>query len=283
MNIQWYPGHMTKAKRAMEENVKVVDLIIEIVDARAPGATRNPDLAALGRGKDRLIILNKADLAEPEGTERWAAWFASQGIRSFVMDARSRRDLKGLLRAIEEASVKKKARDQARGILNRPVRAMAAGIPNVGKSTLINTIAGRTAARTGNRPGVTKGTQWIRLGKSVELLDTPGILWPKFEDPEIGLMIAFLGSIGEMAVDQEELAGEFFRFLERTGRTEGFTERYGTEPSGRPEEVLSRIALKRSLLLAGGLPDTRRAASAVLEDFRAGRLGRICLELPGKL
>ncbi len=274
---------MTKAKRAMEENVKVVDLIIEIVDARAPGATRNPDLAALGRGKDRLIILNKADLAEPEGTERWAAWFVSQGIRSFVMDARSRRDLKGLLRAIEEASVKKKARDQARGILNRPVRAMAAGIPNVGKSTLINTIAGRTAARTGNRPGVTKGTQWIRLGKSVELLDTPGILWPKFEDPEIGLMIAFLGSIGEMAVDQEELAGEFFRFLERTGRTEGFTERYGTEPSGRPEEVLSRIALKRSLLLAGGLPDTRRAASAVLEDFRAGRLGRICLELPGKL
>lgn len=280
MNIQWYPGHMTKAKRTMEENVKVVDLIIEIVDARAPRATRNPDLAAMGRGKDRLIILNKADLAEEEGTRRWADWFSSQNLKCFVMDARSRKDLKGLLRAIDQASVKKKEHDRARGILNRPVRAMAAGIPNVGKSTLINTIAGRTAAKTGNRPGVTKGTQWIRLGKNVELLDTPGILWPKFEDPAVGKMIAFLGSIGEMAVDQEELAGEFFRFLGEIGRTEGFAARYGVDPSGRPDEVLSLIARKRSLLLPGGVPDTKRAAAAVMDDFRAGRLGRICLEEP---
>lgn len=280
MNIQWYPGHMTKARRDMQEDVKAVDLIIELTDARAPLATRNPDIEKLGAGKARIILMNKADLAEEAVSFDWVRFFKQKGYDCFFMDARNKNNLKRLLSLIESVCAAKRERDRKRGILNRPVRAMVAGIPNVGKSTLINTIAGRTTAKTGNKPGVTKGNQWIRLNKSVELLDTPGILWPKFEDPEIGLLIAFIGSVNEMIVDERELALELIRFL-RKDHGELLDMRYGCEGlSGA--DTLKRIAEKRGALLSGGLPDYDKAAGILLTEFRSGILGRISLQKPPK-
>ena len=182
MHFQWYPGHMTKARRMMEENLKLVDLIIELVDARVPMSSRNPDIHELGRNKSRLILLNKADLAEETATDAWVEYFQKQGARAVKVNSRKGGGLKSIQAVIQEACKEKMERDRRRGILNRPVRAMVVGIPNVGKSTFINTLAGKACAKTGNKPGVTKGKQWIRLNKQVELLDTPGILWPKFED-----------------------------------------------------------------------------------------------------
>ena len=198
MNIQWYPGHMTKAKRAMSKDVKIVDLIIEMTDARAPLATRNPDIDELGRGKARIIILNKADMAEDRANKLWEEYFKNLGYETLLMDSREKSKIKKLISVIDKACESKRERDKKKGILNRPIRAMVTGIPNVGKSTLINSIANRSMAKTGNKPGVTKGNQWIKLNKSVELLDTPGILWPKFEDEKIGEKIAFIGSINEI-------------------------------------------------------------------------------------
>lgn len=288
MNIQWYPGHMTKARRAMQEDVKAVDLIIELVDARAPSATRNPDIEALGRGKERVILLNKADLAEDDVSYQWISYFKSLGIPCFFMDARNKQQKKRLMGIIEKAGEKKRERDRKKGILNRPLRAMVAGIPNVGKSTLINTIAGRGMAKTADRPGVTRGNQWIRLNPAIELLDTPGILWPKFEDPDIGLKIAFLGSINEMTVDVTELAAELIRFLRKEDRLGGFLKRYGFEEeatAGGGSEmaaVLEKVALRRGCLREGGVPDTEKAAGLLLNEFREGKLGRISLETPPK-
>ena len=278
MNIQWYPGHMTKAKRAMQEDVKAVDLIIEIVDARAPLSTRNPDIENLGRGKGRMIVMNKADLADEAMSEAWIRWFEKQGFTCFLMDARSRKNLKLLLKKIEQACAEKRERDRKRGILNRPVRAMVAGIPNVGKSTLINTIAGRSTAKTGNRPGVTRGNQWIRLNKSVELLDTPGILWPKFEDPQVGERIAFLGSVSDLITVPEELASELVRTLRSLGAEKGLEERFGLPEGASPEEILETVAKARGCLGPGGTPDTEKAAGILMNEFRAGTLGRITLE-----
>ncbi len=194
MNIQWYPGHLTKARRMMQENIKLIDLIIELVDARAPLSSRNPDIDELGKGKARLILLNKADLASEYWNDMWEAWFRSKGYFVLRLDSRSKAGMKAVQNAIKEACREKTERDRRRGILNRPVRAMVAGIPNVGKSTFINSFAGRACTKTGNKPGVTKGAQWIRLNKQVELLDTPGILWPRFDDQEAGIRLAFLGS-----------------------------------------------------------------------------------------
>ena len=278
MNIQWYPGHMTKAKRAMQEDVKAVDLIIEIVDARAPMATRNPDIESLGQGKSRMIVMNKADLADEESSAAWSRWFQSKGYTCFLMDARSRKNLKQLMAAIDKACSEKRERDRKRGILNRPVRAMVAGIPNVGKSTLINTIAGKSTAKTGNKPGVTRGNQWIRLNKSVELLDTPGILWPKFEDPKVGECIAFLGSISEMITIPEELATELIRTLKERNSFSGLEERFGLEGELTPSGILECIAVKRGCLGPGGEPNTEKAAGILMNEFRAGMLGRITLE-----
>jgi len=182
MKVQWYPGHMTKAKRAMQEDIRLVDLIIELVDARAPLSSRNPDIDELGNGKARLILLNKADLAFEAANEAWSRYFKSKGLFVMKLDARNRGSMKAIIPYIMEACHEKLERDQRRGIQNRPIRAMVAGIPNVGKSTFINSLAGKAAAKTGNKPGVTKGNQWIRLNKQVELLDTPGILWPRFDD-----------------------------------------------------------------------------------------------------
>ena len=280
MNIQWYPGHMTRAKRSMQEDVRAVDLIIEIVDARAPLATRNPDIEALGKGKFRIILLNKADLAEDPVSFEWVRYFKAQGYDCFFMDGRSKKNLKRLMVLIERVCAEKRERDKKRGILNRPLRAMVAGIPNVGKSTLINTIAGKSTAKTGNKPGVTKGNQWIRLNKSVELLDTPGILWPKFEDPRTGEIIAFLGSVNEMIVDPVELAVTFIGFLRETGKTEGLYERCECTDEMTPAEILESFAVRRGCLQAGGAPDTEKAAAILMNEYRSGRFGQISLETP---
>ena len=280
MNIQWYPGHMTKAKRAMQEDIKLIDLIIELVDARAPLSSRNPDIDVLGKGKARMILLNKADLASEGANAAWSTYFKEKGFQVMKIDARSKATLKQINAVIQEACKEKIERDRRRGILNRPVRAMVVGIPNVGKSTFINSYAGKAAAKTGNKPGVTKGNQWIRLGKQVELLDTPGILWPKFEDQEVGLKLAFLGSINEDILNKDELACELVDYLRRI--CPGLlSERYQIEEADKKQyEVLEEIAKSRACLTKGGGYDLSRAAKLLLDDFRGGKLGRITLEMP---
>lgn len=282
MNIQWYPGHMTKAKRAMKEDVKLVDLVIELVDARAPLASRNLDIDSLAAGKGRVILLNKADLASEKANAAWITYFESQGFQVMKIDARAKATLKQLNALIQEACKEKIERDRRRGILNRPVRAMVVGIPNVGKSTFINSFAGKAAAKTGNKPGVTKGNQWIRLNKQVELLDTPGILWPKFEDQRVGLLLAFLGSINDEILEKDELASELADYLRNI--TPGLLkERYGIEEDGKkPYELLDEIAAARACLTKGGVNDLTKAARLLLDEFRGGKLGRITLEMPEK-
>ena len=282
MNIQWYPGHMTKAKRAMKEDVKLVDLVIELVDARAPLASRNPDIDSLAAGKGRVILLNKADLASEKANAAWITYFESQGFQVMKIDARAKATLKQLNALIQEACKEKIERDRRRGILNRPVRAMVVGIPNVGKSTFINSFAGKAAAKTGNKPGVTKGNQWIRLNKQVELLDTPGILWPKFEDQRVGLLLAFLGSINDEILEKDELASELADYL-RNIPPGLLKERYGIEEDGKkPYELLDEIAAARACLTKGGVNDLTKAARLLLDEFRGGKLGRITLEMPEK-
>ena len=280
MNIQWYPGHMTKAKRAMQEDIKLIDLIIELVDARAPLSSRNPDIDVLGKGKARMILLNKADLASEGANTAWSNYFKAKGFQVMKIDARSKATLKQINAVIQEACKEKIERDRRRGILNRPVRAMVVGIPNVGKSTFINSFAGKAAAKTGNKPGVTKGNQWIRLNKQVELLDTPGILWPKFEDQQVGLKLAFLGSINEDILNKEELSCELISFISKL-HPNLLSEHYNIDETDKKGyEVLAAIAESRACLTKGGGFDTARAAKLLLDDFRSGRLGRITLEIP---
>ena len=278
MNIQWYPGHMTKAKRAMSKDVKIVDLIIEMTDARAPLATRNPDIDELGRGKARIIILNKADMAEDRANKLWEEYFKNLGYETLLMDSREKSKIKKLILVIDKACESKRERDKKKGILNRPIRAMVTGIPNVGKSTLINSIANRSIAKTGNKPGVTKGNQWIKLNKSVELLDTPGILWPKFEDEKIGEKIAFIGSINDMIIDSRVLAIELLNFFIKN-KKEVLKEKFSTELEDA-NEILIEIAKQKGCIKKGNEYDYDKAADAFINDFRSGRLGKITLELP---
>lgn len=279
MHFQWYPGHMTKARRMMQENIKLIDLIIELVDARIPLSSRNPDIDELGRNKARLILLNKADLAEDSRNDDWIEYFREKGWSAVKVNSKKGGGIKSIQSVIQEACREKTERDRKRGILNRPVRAMVVGIPNVGKSTFINALAGKACAKTGNKPGVTKGKQWIRLNKNVELLDTPGILWPKFEDQEVGLKLAFIGSIKDEILQTEELAAELIRFLNASypGVLE---EKYSIEAGEDPYEELRLIAESRHCLLKGSGLDTEKAAGILLDDFRNGRLGRITLEIP---
>ncbi|MCI8514724.1 MAG: ribosome biogenesis GTPase YlqF [Lachnospiraceae bacterium] len=279
MDFQWYPGHMTKAKRAMQEDIRLVDLVIELLDARAPGSSRNPDIDTLAKGKARLVVLNKADLADESANRAWSDYLSGSGASVLCMDARLGNGKKKVQEGILKACEKKIERDRRRGILNRPVRAMVAGIPNVGKSTFINTLAGRASAKTGNKPGVTRGNQWIRLNKQVELLDTPGILWPKFEDPEAGLKLAWLGSIKEEILNTTGLATELIDFLQRS-KPDCLAEHYGILPEAGAERILEQIAEARNCRMKGNEPDTERAAFLLLNDFRSNRLGRITLELP---
>ena len=277
MNIQWYPGHMTKAKRQMQEDLKLIDLIIELVDARVPLSSRNPDIDQLGQNKSRLILLNKADLADERQNEAWKEYFQSKGFYVVKVDSRNGAGMKTIQNVIQEACKEKIERDRRRGIKNRPIRAMVAGIPNVGKSTFINTFAGKACAKTGNKPGVTKGKQWIRLNKNVELLDTPGILWPKFEDQLVGIRLACVGSIKDNILNIEELALWLLEKLKKD--YPGFLEkRYGISEEGTPLETLEAIAKARGCLKRGEELDYVKASGLIFDDFRGGKIGRITLE-----
>ena len=277
MNIQWYPGHMTKAKRQMQEDLKLIDLIIELVDARVPLSSRNPDIDQLGQNKSRLILLNKADLADDRQNEAWKEYFQSKGFYVVKVDSRNGAGMKTIQNVIQESCKEKIERDRRRGIKNRPIRAMVAGIPNVGKSTFINTFAGKACAKTGNKPGVTKGKQWIRLNKNVELLDTPGILWPKFEDQLVGIRLACVGSIKDDILNIEELALWLLEKLKKD--YPGFLEkRYGISEEGSPLETLEAIAKARGCLKRGEELDYVKASGLIFDDFRGGKIGRITLE-----
>ena len=279
MKIQWYPGHMTKAKRAMSDVIKLVDIIIEMTDARVPEAGRNPEITELGADKSRIIILNKADLANELANNRWASFYKEQGYECMFMDSRKNSGVGVLIKAIENVSKKKRERDAKRGIKNRPVRAMVAGIPNVGKSTLINSVSGRAMAKTGNKPGVTKGNQWIKLKGQGELLDTPGILWPKFEDERVGEMIAFIGSINDMIIDIRELGLELIKWLLKN-KPEVLQERFDIKEDDDENAVLIKIAKVRGCTKKGGEPDYDKAATILVNEFRSGKLGRITLQMP---
>lgn len=279
MNYQWYPGHMTKARRMMQENLSLVDLIIELVDARVPQSSRNPDIDALGKNKYRLILLGKADLADPKANQRWMSYFQEKGIPALEINAKSGKGVKSIQGLVQEVCREKIERDRKRGILNRPVRAMVAGIPNVGKSTFINAFAGRTCTKTGNKPGVTKGKQWIRMNKGIELLDTPGILWPKFEDQKVGMRLAFIGSINDEILQIEELSLDLIAFLqaEYPGR---LLERFEVDEKQAPLDVLLEISRRRRCFLKGEEPDLRKTSAILIDEFRSGKLGGITLELP---
>ena len=279
MHFQWYPGHMTKAKRQMQEDIKLIDLVIELVDARIPLSSRNPDIDELGKQKARLILMNKADLASDEQTRKWSEYFRGKGFYVVKLDARSKAGMKAINDVIMEACKEKIERDRRRGIKNRPVRAMVVGIPNVGKSTFINTYAGKACAKTGNKPGVTKGKQWIRLNKNVELLDTPGILWPKFEDQTVGLRLALIGSIKDEILNIDELSLELIHIIQE--RYPGIlATRYELEEKKEPVEILEQIARNRNCVQKGNELDYSKAAALVIDEFRSGRLGKITLEFP---
>lgn len=295
MNIQWYPGHMTKAKRMMEENIKLIDIVIEVLDARIPMSSRNPDIDTLGKNKSRLILLNKSDLADEKKNQLWKEWFQEKGFFVAEINSRTGAGIRQINQVVKLACKEKIERDRKRGILNRPVRAMVAGIPNVGKSTFINSYAKKACTKTGNKPGVTKGKQWIKLGKEIELLDTPGILWPKFEDQTAGFRLALTGSINDDILNVEELAAEFLKFMKETypGVIE---ERYNIKEDSIKEKDLKKIdgietsenivynieqiAKVRGCLLKGGSYDIKKASRQLIDDFRSGKLGRITLDTP---
>lgn len=277
MNVQWYPGHMTKAKRQMQEDLNLIDLIIELVDARVPISSRNPDIDSLGQNKARLILLNKADLADERQNEAWKEYFQNRGFHVVKVDSRSGAGMKQVHAMIQEACRDKIERDKKRGIKNRPVRAMVAGIPNVGKSTFINSFAGKACTKTGNKPGVTRGKQWIRLNKNVELLDTPGILWPKFEDQKVGERLACIGSIKDDLLNMEELALILITYLKE--RYPGALEkRYGVSEGGEALAVMEEIAKVRGCVKKGDELDYAKTAGIIFDDFRSGKTGRITLE-----
>lgn len=279
MNIQWYPGHMTKAKRMMEEDIKLVDLVIELLDARIPFSSRNPDIDELGRNKARLILLNKSDLADEARTNEWDKFFQEKGYFVVKLNARSGAGVKIVQNTILLACKEKIERDRKRGILNRPVRAMVVGIPNVGKSTFINTLAGKACAKTGNKPGVTRGKQWIRLNKNVELLDTPGILWPKFDDQAVGIKLALIGSIKDEILNISELSLKLIEYLKEDYRGI-LSDRYQANEDAGLVEILTEIAANRNCKAKGDELDLEKASKLILDEFREGKLGKITLEKP---
>ena len=277
MNYQWYPGHMTKARRMMQENIKLIDLVIELVDARIPISSRNPDIDELGKGKSRIILLNKSDLADPVWNKKWVEYFSNQGMGVLEINSRTGMGIKSIQGLVREVCKEKIERDRKRGIVNRPVRAMVVGIPNVGKSTFINSFAGKACTKTGNKPGVTKGKQWIRLNKGLELLDTPGILWPKFEDQQVGMRLAFIGSMNDEILIPDELACDLIGAIKEL-YPKTLQERYEADPAGKPIEILEAVAESRKCYAKGEQLDLGKAAGILIDDFRSGKLGRMTLE-----
>lgn len=281
MHFQWYPGHMTKAKRAMQEDIKLIDVVIELVDARVPLSSRNPDIDSLAGNKSRILLLNKSDMADSRVTDAWKRYYENKGYFVIAVNSTKRNELKAVNQLIQKACKEKIERDRKRGILNRPIRAMIVGIPNVGKSTFINSFAGKACAKTGNKPGVTKGKQWIRLNKQVELLDTPGILWPKFEDQTVGLKLAFIGSIKDELLQRVEIALDLIDYLlEQYPGT--LSTNYGVEETGKDTEILEKIGIARKCIKKGEEVDFEKTAALLLDDYRNARLGKISLELPEK-
>ncbi len=279
MNYQWYPGHMTKAVRMMQENIKLIDLVIELVDARTPMSSKNPDIDSLAGNKARVILLNKADLADPAGNAAWTEYFKKKGFHVLEINARTGAGVRAVQGLVQEACKEKIERDRRRGIKNRPIRAMVVGIPNVGKSTFINAFAGKGCTKTGNKPGVTKGKQWIRLNQNLELLDTPGILWPRFENQQVGERLAMIGSINDEILHADELAAAILIYLQKNYQGK-IRERYEIEESGDAYAMLKEISIQRKCFLKGEEPDLLRTSRIIVDDFRGGRLGRITLESP---
>ena len=280
VNIQWYPGHMTKTRRQIEADLKQVDAVCEIVDARIPMSSRNPDIDSICGNKPRIIILNRMDLADPAATKRWAEYFKSKGMAVVITDCKSRRGINSFQPAVRSVLQEKIARDAAKG-MNRPLRVMIVGIPNVGKSTLINQISGRKGAKAENRPGVTRGKQWVTVDSGLLLLDTPGILWPKFEDPNVGLMLAYTGAVKEGILDIEDLSSRLMALLYKR-YPQAVKDRYGID---MPEDTLGYDLLieagrKRGYLMARGEINTERMAKVLLDEYRSGKLGKFTLEEP---
>ena len=288
MNIQWYPGHMTKTRRQMEADLKLVDIVVELVDARIPLSSRNPDIDAICGQKPRLVVLNRADQADPEGNRAWGAWFRGKGFAVLETDARTGKGVGQFGPAVREALKEQIARWREKGLVGRPVRAMVVGVPNVGKSTFINKVAGRKSARAGDRPGVTRGKQWVHVDQGLDLLDTPGILWPKFEDERTGLDLAFTGAVKDDVMDVETLGCHLMALLGE--RYPAALSAYKLEAVPPREEgenevawgwrLLERCAQNRGMRISGGECDTERMARVLLDEFRGGRLGRFTLELP---
>ncbi|RBP41145.1 ribosome biogenesis GTPase YlqF [Garciella nitratireducens] len=282
MNIQWYPGHMAKTKRLIKENLSLVDIVIEILDARAPISSRNPDIDEMIEHKARLVVLNKADLSDPIINKQWKNFFNTHYSNGILINSMMGQGIDEIIKKIEKMMKDKLEYLAHRGRKNKPIRCMIIGIPNVGKSTFINRIVGKTSVKTGNKPGITKGKQWIRINEKIELLDTPGILWPKFDDQNIGLRLGWIGSIKDEILDQEQLAFHLLTFL---------TQNYGDLIKRRYKinnlskgtlEIFNEIALKRGFIIKGGELDYQRTAEMILDEFRKGKIGKISLERPDK-
>ena len=281
MNIQWFPGHMTKAQRMIEENLKLVDAVCEILDARIPRSSRNPDIDRLAGDKPRLVILNRIDLADPQITARWKKYFEAQGLAILETDARSGKGVNGFAPAVRRLLAGKIREFEAKGQVGRPLRVMILGIPNVGKSTFINKVAGRKAAIAGDKPGVTRGKQWINIDAGLDLLDTPGILWPKFDSQEVGEMLAITNAIKADVLDKETLAANFMLRL-RQMYPQAIKDRYKFDPDPDMNgfELLEQAAKKRGFLVSRGEYDIERMANTLLGEYHEGKLGRLSLEMP---
>ena len=281
MNIQWFPGHMTKAQRMIEENLKLVDAVCEILDARIPRSSRNPDIDRLAAGKPRLVILNRIDLADPAVTARWKKYFEARGLAILETDARTGKGVSGFAPAVRRLLAGKIREYEAKGQVGRPLRVMILGIPNVGKSTFINKVAGRKAAIAGDKPGVTRGKQWINIDAGLDLLDTPGILWPKFDSQEVGEMLAITNAIKADVLDKETLAANFMLRL-RQMYPQAIRDRYKFDPDPGMNgfELLEQAAKKRGFLVSRGEYDIERMANTLLGEYHEGKLGRLSLEMP---
>ena len=283
LNIQWYPGHMTKTRRMMEDNLTLVDAVCELLDARIPLSSRNPDIAALCGNKPRMVILNRADLADPAMTAKWMAWFKSQGLAAIQTDCKSRKGVSSFVPAVRTLLSEKLQRYAEKGQTGRPLKLMIVGIPNVGKSTFINQVSGRKGAKAENRPGVTRGKQWVTVDQGLLLLDTPGILWPKFDDERTGILLAVTGAVKDDILDTETLACKLFELLAQRA-PQAIIDRYRItipEDSDFPGyDMLEQAGRRRGFLISGGEIDTERMARILLDEYRGGVLGRITLETP---
>ena len=277
-NIQWYPGHMTKTRRMMEENISLVDIVIELVDARIPYSSKNPDLDTLAKNKHRILLLNKCDLADERATDIWQEYFEKQGFRVIRINALRGNGLGEVTETARGLMKEKIEKLKARGRINVPIRSMIVGIPNVGKSTFINKYVGKVTAKTGDKPGVTRGKQWIKLKKDFELLDTPGILWPKFEDQQVGLKLAFTGAINDDILDPENMAIAFINHM-ISRNPDCLRNRYQITFE-EPHVILEKIAMARGFKKKGDEPDLERAGKILMDEYRGGKLGRLTLELP---